>query len=85
MHCGRFGNIYQGDAQISDEPLKITFPSGKFKSVPVILSGLNKIDIPASNPVKVASVVQDVSKDGFTWTLETGTKSACSAYYVAIG
>nr|OQO27598.1 hypothetical protein B0A51_05228 [Rachicladosporium sp. CCFEE 5018] len=85
MHCGRFVEVEAVSKPQKEKERKIEFPGGKFKSEPTVLSGLSMIDHPATNPVKVASVVEDVSKTGFTWRMETGSQYACSADYIAIG
>ncbi|OQO07436.1 hypothetical protein B0A48_07133 [Cryoendolithus antarcticus] len=85
MHCGQFVEAGAVSKPQKEKEKRIEFPEGKFKNKPTVLSGLSMIDHPAKNPVKVASVVEVVSKEGFTWRMETGSEYACSADYIAIG
>nr|OQO16551.1 hypothetical protein B0A51_14837 [Rachicladosporium sp. CCFEE 5018] len=85
MHSGRFVEA-DGIAKLQKQKEKrVEFPEGLFKSRPTVLTGLSMIDHPVENPIKLASVVEDVSKDGFTWKMETGSDYACGADYIAIG
>ena len=53
---------------------KVSFPPGKFARAPTMLTGLKYIDILSKTSVRVASVVEEVTKDGFTSRIELDSK-----------
>jgi len=85
IETGRFVDSTKAIGKRAQKTRKVEFPKGKFSRPPTVLSGLSMIDNSAESPLRLASVVNDVSADGFTWTMETDTKWQTSADFIAIG
>lgn len=85
IDSGKFAADSQRGQRQPHKTREIAFSSGKFVTPPTIFSGLSMIDHTSSKPLKIASVANNVTAKGFTWSLDTETEWTCSAEYIAIG
>lgn len=85
IEAGRFFDNPRLEMPQDDKTHEVKFPSGKFQKPPTVLTGLSMFDLPSWDRVKVASIVSDVTKDGFTWRLDHTSWAAANFEYIAIG
>lgn len=85
VETGRFADSTSVIGRRAPKARRVEFPKGKFSRPPTVLSGLSMLDNSAEKPLRLASVVSDVSASGFTWTLETDSAWHTGADFIAIG
>lgn len=87
------GHFYTNEVRPWTEPREktskqISFPPGRFKKPPVVLVALNELDMKGDKDLRIKVEATDITKDGFTWHLDTWDDSVlygAGGGYVALG
>jgi len=91
VDCGTFGfDVFGSGNSKSGAVMRghVTFKDGWFEREPKVLAALNMFDAKGDADLRVEVKVEEVTRDGFTWRLDTwedSTLNAASASWIALG